>query len=77
MHNQYAQRSSLGYGTCSANDGAGGWNCQHRWNAVAGMVGFFNTVSGTQVTAWQQGNAAQIAFSRGLFICFSKPSNAY
>ncbi|KAI0646216.1 glycoside hydrolase [Trametes meyenii] len=54
-----------GSGTCSGSGGQNGWLCQHRWAAVAGMVGFRNTVGGAPMTNWQSPQAQQIAFGRG------------
>ncbi|KAH7338306.1 glycoside hydrolase superfamily [Rhizoctonia solani] len=53
------------YGTCSPSDGAGGWLCQHRWTAIAGMIGFYNQVGSAGLTNWAQGSNQQIAFGRG------------
>ncbi|QRV93162.1 alpha-amylase [Ceratobasidium sp. AG-Ba] len=65
----FSQRSdgppNGGAGTCSGSNGAGGWLCQHRWAAVAGMVPFFNAAQGTALVNWQNGSAQQIAFGRG------------
>jgi len=54
-----------GSGQCSGSGGAGGWLCQHRWPAVAGLVGLRNKASGTSVGNFVSGNSQQIAFSRG------------
>lgn len=54
-----------GTGTCTMGGGTGGWLCQHRWTAVAGMVGFRNTVGGAPLTNWVAPGAQQIAFGRG------------
>ena len=59
-----------GVGTCSASGGANGWLCQHRWTAVAGMVGFRNNVGSAGITNWVAPQSQQIAFSRGM-ICLS------
>ncbi|KAG8983121.1 hypothetical protein FRB90_006299 [Tulasnella sp. 427] len=53
------------YGTCSGNAGANGWQCQHRWTAISGMVGFYNKVGSAGLTNWTQGNNNQIAYGRG------------
>ncbi|CAE6347595.1 unnamed protein product [Rhizoctonia solani] len=53
------------YGTCSGAGGAGGWLCQHRWNAIAGMIGFYNQVGTAGLGNWVQGSNQQIAFGRG------------
>jgi hypothetical protein len=41
-----------------------GWLCQHRWTAIAGMVGFRNNVSGS-IENWVSPQSNQIAFGRG------------
>ncbi|KAJ8298304.1 LOW QUALITY PROTEIN: hypothetical protein KUTeg_024835 [Tegillarca granosa] len=41
-----------------------GWVCEHRWNAIANMVGFRNTVKGTNVNHWRNQNG-EVSFSRG------------
>jgi alpha-amylase len=48
-----------------ANCGNGRWICEHRWQAIANMVGFHNTVQGTPVTDWWTNGGNQIAFGRG------------
>ncbi|KAG8907312.1 hypothetical protein FRB99_004761 [Tulasnella sp. 403] len=58
------------YGTCKDDGGENGWLCQHRWPAVAGMVGFNNEVQGTDVNSVTMG-FTQIAD----WIPFSIPSN--
>ncbi|KAI8986851.1 glycoside hydrolase [Trametes punicea] len=54
-----------GTGTCSGSGGANGWLCQHRWTAVAGMVGFRNNVGSAALTNWVAPQSQQIAFGRG------------
>nr|BAV60949.1 alpha-amylase [Pholiota microspora] len=54
-----------GAGTCSTNGGSGGWHCQHRLPAIAGMVGFRNNVGSAAITDWVSPQAQQIAFGRG------------
>ena len=39
--------------------------CQHRWQAIAGMVGFRNQVGSAPLTAWVSPSSQQIAFARG------------
>ncbi|KAG8949094.1 hypothetical protein FRC04_009040 [Tulasnella sp. 424] len=54
------------YGTCNDNgSGANGWQCQHRWAAIAGMVNFYNKVGSNPLKNWKQGDNNQIAFGRG------------
>ncbi|KAG8736991.1 hypothetical protein FRC12_017338 [Ceratobasidium sp. 428] len=55
---------SNGVGSCSGSGGTNGWQCQHRWFAVAGMVKWRNAISGT-VNNWVSGTKQQIAFGRG------------
>jgi alpha-amylase len=44
----------------------GDWVCEHRWPAIAGMVGFRNATQAVPtVTDWWSNNANQIAFGRG------------
>ncbi|WP_017297574.1 alpha-amylase [Nodosilinea nodulosa] len=44
----------------------GEWVCEHRWPAIAGMVGFRNaTQPVAEVTDWWSDGANQIAFGRG------------
>lgn len=46
-------------GTC---DGA--WVCEHRFPAIAGMVGFRNVTDGAPVSHWQVLNDSAVAFGR-------------
>ena len=39
--------------------------CQHRWPAIAGMVGFRNNVGDAPLTGWVAPSSQQIAFARG------------
>ncbi|TFK33167.1 glycoside hydrolase [Crucibulum laeve] len=54
-----------GYGTCSGTGGSGGWYCQHRFNAIAGMVGFRNNAGSTGITNWSSPRGDRVAFGRG------------
>ncbi|KAM5541991.1 hypothetical protein V8D89_004301 [Ganoderma adspersum] len=54
-----------GAGTCSGSGGANGWLCQHRWQAIAGMVGFRNAVGSAGMTGWTAPEGQRIAFGRG------------
>ncbi|XP_058456094.1 alpha-amylase-like [Malaya genurostris] len=47
-------------GTCQ-----NGWICEHRWNAVANMIGFRNAAIGTGLDNWFDNGAYQIGFCRG------------
>lgn len=42
-----------------------GWVCEHRWKAIANMVGFRNEVYGSTFGNWWDNAGKQIAFSRG------------
>ena len=54
-----------GDGTCYGAGGVNGWLCQHRWAAVAGMVGFRNNVGSAALGNWVSPQSQQIAFGRG------------
>nr|GAT50135.1 alpha-amylase [Mycena chlorophos] len=63
-YDQSAPQSSSGYTnapTCYSN----GWRCEHRWPAIANMVGFHNAVGSSALTNIQEGTNQQIAFGRG------------
>ncbi|QRV93133.1 alpha-amylase [Ceratobasidium sp. AG-Ba] len=68
-----------GAGTCSGTGGSNGWLCQHRWAAIAGMIPWFNAVSGTSLTDWQTGSNQQIAFGRGSvgFVAINNADSAW
>ncbi|KAI0366013.1 glycoside hydrolase [Pilatotrama ljubarskyi] len=68
-----------GTGTCSGSGGANGWLCQHRWTAVAGMVGFRNNVGSAALTNWQSPQSQQIAFGRGAlgFVAINNADSAW
>ncbi|KIY47132.1 glycoside hydrolase family 13 protein [Fistulina hepatica ATCC 64428] len=53
-----------GQGTCQVTSGANRWLCQHRWPAIAGMVGFRNNVQNASLTNWASPSPQQIAFGR-------------
>ncbi|KAF7966864.1 hypothetical protein HWV62_36699 [Athelia sp. TMB] len=52
-------------GVCSGTGGSDGWNCQHRYVAISGMVGFHNTAGSAAMVHWVAGSDQQIAFGRG------------
>lgn len=52
-------------GTVNAVNCGSGWECQHRSQPIAGMVGFHNAVQGAKVANWWDNGSDQIAFSRG------------
>lgn len=54
-----------GTGTCTASGGQDGWLCQHRWPAIAGMVGFRASAGSANLTDWSSPSLSQIAFGRG------------
>jgi len=53
-----------GTGECTATGGTGGWNCQHRYPPISGMVGFHNAVGSAALTNWVSPTPQQIAFER-------------
>ena len=63
-----------GAGTCAGSAGANGWLCQHRWQAVAGMVGFRNAVGSAAMADWTAPEGQRIAFGRGAcdFLCVTR-----
>lgn len=58
----------LGNAKCSgsARNGNGGWMCQHRWVAIAGMTRFRNAVQDAPLDSLQSPRDDRIAFSRGM-----------
>jgi hypothetical protein len=42
--------------------------CQHRWPAIAGMVGFRNVVGSAPLEGWVSPSSQRIAFSRGTYL---------
>ncbi|KAG8875395.1 hypothetical protein FRB97_005158 [Tulasnella sp. 331] len=54
-----------GYGTCYGTGGVNGFLCQHRWIAIAGMIGFFNQVGSSAVVNWVSDAYNRIAYGRG------------
>ncbi|KAB5588411.1 Glycoside hydrolase family 13 protein [Ceratobasidium theobromae] len=53
---------SSGAGSCSGSGGANGWQCQHRWTAIAGMVKWRNGVSGS-VNNWSAGTSGFVVIN--------------
>lgn len=45
--------------------GQDGWVCEHRWPAIAGMVGFHNATEGTGYDLWWDDGGDVLAFARG------------
>ncbi|KAK7691582.1 hypothetical protein QCA50_004981 [Cerrena zonata] len=68
-----------GAGTCSGSGGSNGWLCQHRWTAVAGMVGFRNNVGSAVLNNWVSPQSQQIAFGRGSlgFVAINNADSAW
>ncbi|KAH8986767.1 glycoside hydrolase [Lactarius hatsudake] len=66
FYNNDAGAPNSGTGSCTGNVGTNGWFCQHRWQAIAGMVGFRNQVGSAPLTGWISPSSRRIAFSRGL-----------
>jgi alpha-amylase len=62
-----ATRGPWTSGSVACGDRArGGWVCEHRFAAIAGMIGFRRaTMASWQVTDWWDNGADQIAFGRG------------
>ncbi|KAF8315247.1 glycoside hydrolase [Clavulina sp. PMI_390] len=54
-----------GGGYCSGSGPTGGYECQHRWTAIAHMVGFYNTAGSNAITHMTTNGGNQIAFGRG------------
>ena len=48
--------------------------CQHRWPAIAGMVGFRNKVGNAPLTGWVAPSSQQIAFARGMILALLSSS---
>ena len=51
--------------------------CQHRWPAIAGMVGFRNNVGSAALTGWVSPSSQQIAFARGTYRHLSHKGRAH
>ncbi|KAI9429333.1 glycoside hydrolase [Lactarius indigo] len=65
FYNNDAGAPNNDMGVCSGNAGTKGWFCQHRWPAIAGMVGFRNRVGSAPLRGWVSPSHQRIAFSRG------------
>ncbi|KAJ3540767.1 hypothetical protein NMY22_g4158 [Coprinellus aureogranulatus] len=68
-----------GAGTCSANGSGGGWNCEHRWPAVSGMVRFRNAAGSNALANWYSPARERIAFGRGnaAFVAINNRDDAW
>ncbi|KAI9429653.1 glycoside hydrolase superfamily, partial [Lactarius psammicola] len=62
FYNNDAGAPNNGMGTCIGNVGTKGWFCQHRWQPIAGMVGFRNQVGSAPLTGWVSHSRQRIAF---------------
>ncbi|KAI0275828.1 glycoside hydrolase [Russula aff. rugulosa BPL654] len=65
FYNTDAGAPNGGAGTCWDTVDVIRWFCQHRWPAIAGMVGFRNNVGDAPLTGWVASSSQQIAFARG------------
>ncbi|KAH9987051.1 glycoside hydrolase family 13 protein [Russula vinacea] len=65
FYNTDAGGPNGGTGTCSDAVDVDRWFCQHRWPAIAGMVGFRNNVGDAPLVGWVATSSQQIAFARG------------
>ncbi|KAF8886962.1 glycoside hydrolase family 13 protein [Infundibulicybe gibba] len=54
-----------GAARCAGNAITADWLCQHRWPAIAGMIGFHNTVGRSELNGWTSPTSQRIAFGRG------------
>ncbi|KAI9433226.1 glycoside hydrolase [Lactarius indigo] len=77
--NNDAGAPNSGTGTCTGNAGTNGWFCQHRWQAIAGMVGFRNQVGSAPLLGWASPSSQRIAFSRGSlgFVAINNADNEW
>jgi len=57
--------------------GSGGWECEQRWPAIAGMVGWHDAAGTAAVQNWWSDGSNAIAFSRGssAFVAINKESS--
>jgi len=68
-----------GTGNCSDTVNVKRWFCQHRWLAIAGMVGFRNVVGSAPLTGWVSPSSQRIAFARGTlgFVAINNQDSAW
>jgi len=68
-----------GTGNCSDTVNVKRWFCQHRWTAIAGMVGFRNVVGSAPLTGWVSPSSQRIAFARGTlgFVAINNQDSAW
>jgi alpha-amylase len=57
--------SAGGNGIATPSCGSGTWQCEERWPAIAGMVGWHNAAGTAPVANWWSDGSNAIAFSRG------------
>ena len=57
--------SAGGNAIATPSCGSGTWECEQRWPAIAGMVGWHNAAGTTPVANWWSDGSDAIAFSRG------------
>ena len=57
--------SAGGNAIAAVTCGTGGWQCEQRWPAIAGMAGWRNAAGGAPVQNWWSDGSNAIAFSRG------------
>ena len=57
--------SAGGNAIATPSCGTGSWQCEERWPAIAGMVGWHNAAGAAPVANWWTDGSNAIAFSRG------------
>ena len=57
--------SGLADSIATPSCGTGTWQCEERWPAIAGMVGWHNAAGAAPVANWWSDGSNAIAFSRG------------
>jgi alpha-amylase len=64
-------------GGSTGASGSGGWECEQRWPAIAGMVGWRGAAGSAPVQNWWSDGSNAIAFSRGssAFVAINKESS--
>jgi alpha-amylase len=69
--------SAGGNAIASVSCGSGTWQCEERWPAIAGMVGWHNAAGSAAVANWWTDGSNAIAFSRGssAFVAINKESS--
>lgn len=84
MSSYYFSNTDQGPPSTGVNSGSNcqngkDWVCEHRWTAIANMVGWRNAAGTSEISNWQNGNTNQIAFSRGgkAFIAMNRGSSSW